>query len=158
MTRDTVRPSAGVYLRVPGEPRGQDRPRIDTRGRRPRTFTDPRTEGYAAQVQAVWLAAGQPRLHAGPYRVHVVAHLKRPAGHFRRSGGLSAAGVRSPRPTRKPDLDNVAKLVLDALASVAAIPDDAGVVELRCEKHWAPDGPLLEFYATSLVEELEAVA
>lgn len=150
---------AALYLRIPGEPRGQGRPRIDTRGRRPRTFTDARTEAYGAQVQAAWLEAGQPRLHAGAYRVHLRAFLARPAGHLRRGGQLSASGLRSPRPTRKPDLDNVAKLVLDALAAVAAIPDDAAVVDLHVEKAWASDGvPFLEVFATSLASELGAVA
>lgn len=141
-------------LDVPGEPRGQGRPRIDTRGRRPRTFTDDKTTSAAHRIQSEWIAAGRPVLTPGPYRMVVTAHLGRPKGHYRADGrSLSAAGDRSPMPTRKPDLTNVAKLIEDALVGVQAIPDDAACVEVVAMKVWAERsiaGPRVEVRVESL--------
>jgi Holliday junction resolvase RusA-like endonuclease len=120
------------------------------------TYRDPAQEAYAQRVQAEWIAAGRPCLVDGPYRVHMIAALGRPKAHRRADGSLSAAGRRSPRPTRKPDADNLLKQ-LDPLVAVGALPDDALVVDARVEKVWADreDGPHLVVYATSLVAELD---
>lgn len=149
-------PRAALFLRVDGEPRGQGRPRFARVGQGVRTYTPEATRCYAEQVQAEWIAAGRPRLLDGPYRLHVIAAMARPRDHYRRDGSLSAAGMRSPRPTRKPDAANIAKLAEDALVAVGALPDDRLVVDLRAEKVWAgEDGPHLVVYATSLVAELD---
>lgn len=152
-----VTPRAALFLRIPGEPRGQGRPRFARVGQGVRTYTPEATRSYAEQVQAEWIAAGRPRLVDGPYRLHVIAAMARPKGHLRADGSLSAAGMRAPRPTRKPDAANVAKLAEDALVAVGALPDDRLVVDLRAEKVWADreDGPHLVVYATSLVAELD---
>ena len=46
------------------------------------------------------------------------------------------------RPTKKPDLDNIAKIVLDSLNGLA-YKDDSQVVSLKIEKYYA-DKPLVK--------------
>lgn len=70
-----------------------------------------------------------------PVTVTILATLKRPDGHYRKGGELSAAGLRSAHPTKRPDVDNIAKTVLDAL-NAKAWTDDAAVIELQCKKSW----------------------
>ena len=110
-------------LTVPGEPRGQGRPRFARAGAGVRTYTDEATAGAAARIQAEWIAAGRPVLAPGPYRMVVRAYLARPKDHYTTTS-LSAKGLRSHYPARRPDISNVAKLAEDALVAVGAIPDD----------------------------------
>lgn len=121
-----------LVLWIPGEPRGQSRARHG----KGFTYTDPAQRAYNATVQGEWIAAGRPVLEAGPYAVTVKAYLKRPAGHFKRDGSLSAAGLRSPHPTKTPDADNLLKQI-DALVAVGALPDDSAMVAAHVFKFWA---------------------
>ena len=132
-----------LHLVIPGKPRGQGRPRFARVGAGVRTYTDAETRSYAERVQTEWIAAGRPMVPKGPYSVRIAAFMERPAGHFKRDGSLSASGVRSPYPTGKPDADNIAKLVLDALTGVGALPDDALCVRWRVVKEWGETANLV---------------
>lgn len=140
-------------LTVPGEPRGQARARHG----RGFTYKDPAQAAYESVVQTEWIAAGRPTLPPGPYTVEVIAYMARPAGHYRRDGGLSAAGLRAPYPAKKPDADNLLKQV-DCLVKVGALPDDAGMIDARVIKRWAygRHAPGLRILAITLVEQAEA--
>lgn len=144
---------AAFHLTVPGEPRGQKRARHG----RGFTYTDDAQEAYAATIHGEWIAKGRPTLMPGPYRVSVVAWMKRPAAHFRADGSLSKAGLASPVPTKRPDVDNFLKQI-DALVAVGAVPDDALMVRADVAKHWARTRPCLEVLVTSLASELGEVA
>lgn len=121
-----------IALWIPGEPRGQARARHGRFG----SHKTPEQEAYEATMQTEWIAAGRPVLEAGPYAVTVKAYMARPAGHFKRDGSLSAAGLRAPWPTKKPDADNFLKQI-DALVAVGALPDDAAMVSAHVFKFWA---------------------
>jgi Holliday junction resolvase RusA-like endonuclease len=122
-----------IVLTIPGAPRGKGRHRfVRATGR---TYTPAETEQAEADVLSVWLADGQPHID-GPVALRVEAVMQRPGAHWRVDGTLSAAGRRTPRPTRKPDIDNIFKLIADALSG-RAFGDDALIVEARCAKWWA---------------------
>lgn len=127
--------SAEIALWIPGEPRAQARPR---HGRFGSHKSDDQV-AYERTIQTEWIAAGRPVLGPGPYAVTVKAYMARPAGHFRRDGSLSLAGLRNPLPTKRPDGDNFLKQ-LDALVAVGAVPDDAAAVAMHVFKFWAGDG------------------
>lgn len=56
-------------------------------------------------------------------------------------------------PTKKPDLDNVAKIILDALNGIA-YKDDSQVVRLHIEKEYADDDkPRVEVILRELEEK-----
>lgn len=124
-----------IEFTVPGEPVGKARPRL---GRRGRVYTPAATKAHEELVRSSWLLAGGRRIE-GPLAIHVVAETARPASHWLKGGGLSAAGRRSVVPTKKPDLDNVLKLVADALNG-HAYQDDAWIVAATVERRWAPAG------------------
>ena len=132
MTDDEIR------LTVFGEPRGKDRPRFDPRSGR--AYTTTATVRAEQMIVAAWLEAGCPVLD-GPLRLTIEVALHRPKGHWLRSGDLSAAGSRTPWPTRRPDVDNLVKLVADALNG-RAYRDDALIVEARIVRRWANPGEL----------------
>jgi Holliday junction resolvase RusA-like endonuclease len=68
------------------------------------------------------------------HRVHAAPTRSRESGRT-----LSARGLRSPHPGRKPDADNILKTI-DALVAVAAVPDDRLLIDARVVKRWADAG------------------
>lgn len=127
-----------ILLRVPGEPRGKGRHRAQALARgKLRTYPDPATEQAEQLVREVWRNAGARRIE-GPVVAAVFGVMARPLSHFRKAGQLSAVGLRATVPLRKPDVDNLLKLVLDALAG-HAYGDDALVIDARVSKRWADE-------------------
>ncbi len=124
-----------LSLEVPGPPRGKGRPRF-TRNGRPYTPAD--TIDAEDRVRTAWELAGRPRLPDGAFTLHVDVHVKRPKDHRLRDGTLSAAGRRAVFPTSRPDLDNVVKLIADALNGLAW-HDDAHAVNITATRLWSPD-------------------
>lgn len=117
----------GVTFWVEGVPVAKGRARITTRGGSPRAYTPARTRDYEARVReaAVAAMAGAPPF-SGPLAARIDASW--PA----LQSGPKA--LRSAAPTSRPDADNVAKAILDALNGVV-YRDDAQVVRLTVNKH-----------------------
>jgi Holliday junction resolvase RusA-like endonuclease len=124
-------------LTIHGKPQGKDRPRfVRATGR---TYTAKETLAAEERIRDAWREVGEPVV-AGPLRVNVIASTPRPQGHYLKGGELSAEGRRHERPdNQKPDLDNVAKLCLDALNG-NAFKDDVAVVTLYVHRVWALRG------------------
>lgn len=141
----------GFEITVPGEPRGAGRPRFG-RGRdgTARAYTAKADRDYAALIAAAWRNAGCPYIASDAWSCELVAHMERPRDHRKADGTLSARGERSPYPGRKPDADNILK-VIDALVAVAAVPDDRLLIDAHVSKRWADEGQ------ARLVVRVEAV-
>lgn len=123
-----------VLFKVDGPVRGKGRPRfVKATGR---TYTPAETMSAEERVRQAWREAGAPDYGSSPVRLNVTVVLERPASHRRVNGDLSAAGLRSVYPVRKPDLDNVAKLIGDALQG-CAFRDDSQVVDSDLSRRWA---------------------
>ena len=113
---------------VPGDPVPQPRPRVSTRGGFARAYV-PNGHAVHAYRQAIAVAAREAGLTATgePLNVVIDAVFARPKSHLRK------AGVRPDAPALpRPDVDNIAKAVLDALQDVAG--DDTHVARLVVEK------------------------
>ncbi|MCR5722022.1 MAG: RusA family crossover junction endodeoxyribonuclease [Lachnospiraceae bacterium] len=54
-------------------------------------------------------------------------------------------------PTKKPDIDNVAKIIMDSLNGVA-YDDDKQVINLSIVKRWTDDYPRVEITISEVVE------
>lgn len=110
----------------------------------------------AAAVEHLLRNPGAALPDGAAWGVHLEFVRRRPAGHY--GTGRNAQSVRASapsRPTSKPDVDNLAKAVLDALGAWDDLPplfwfDDAQVVELRVAKKWADEsdreGVLIHLY------------
>lgn len=122
-------------ITVPGPPHGKGRPRfVRSTGR---TYTDDATVKAEERVKEAWREAGEPRWFDAPLVVDLEAFYARPASHFLANGEYSKQGREASVCVKKPDLDNVIKLQLDALNKLA-FDDDAQAVEVRLRKRWAP--------------------
>lgn len=130
-----------VTFSIPGEPVPQPRPRVSTRGGFARAYV-PKTHAVHAYRAAIvkacraalasadsqeWL--GEPGC---PLNVVIDAVFARPKSHMRKSG-VKPDAPKLPRP----DVDNLAKAVLDALQDV--IGDDTCVARLVVEKSYGTE-------------------
>jgi Holliday junction resolvase RusA-like endonuclease len=120
-----------VRFTIPGAPRAKGRPRFS----RPsgRTYTDDVTAVYENLVR---LAAQTefPEPFASAVSINLRFRLVPAASSSRKQRERMLAGLLDP--VKRPDLDNLAKTVLDGLNGVAFI-DDAQVVRLFAEKIYA---------------------
>jgi Holliday junction resolvase RusA-like endonuclease len=117
---------AVLAFSMSGEPRGKGRPRVDTRGAFPRMHTDGKTARYERSVQKVAMAHMVGRTpFAGPVSVSLRFRLPIPKSLPKVTRAAMAAGEIAP--AKKPDLDNMAKAILDAMNKVVFL-DDAQVV------------------------------
>ena len=119
-----------ISFTVPGEPVPQPRPRVSTRGGFARAYV-PAKHPVHAYRQAVALAAKLAGLGTitEPIRVCVVSVFERPKSHVTGRGVVKATAPRVPRP----DVDNIAKAVLDALGDFF---DDTLVESLQVSKSY----------------------
>ena len=146
-----------IVLRVPGRPKGKQRPRFNRSTGR--VYTPAETVTFEQRVQTEWIAAGRPRLSDGPFVAMVTAVYARPASHLLKSGELSAAGRRAPFPMPATDLDNLAKSLLDA-GNGLLYTDDRQAVELRVRRRWCGPGQVehTELKVARIIEPVEAAA
>lgn len=123
-----------VSFTVLGTPTGKGRPRFNRQSGR--TYTPAKTEAAEGDVRGAFLAqVGFPTGLTGPLVMYVDAYFARPGGHYKRDGTFSAEGKRQPYPAKRPDADNLVKLVCDALEGLA-YRNDAQIVDVSVRKRW----------------------
>lgn len=112
---------AHIEFTVWGRVVGAARPRVTRHG----TYTPKGTRDYRKLVRNAFIASGGSKL-SGPLDVRIDVYRELPKGRPKR--------VTSEPDTFKPDVDNIAKNVLDALNGIAW-DDDSQVVELIVRKY-----------------------
>lgn len=140
--------SAAIYFVVYGQPQGKGRPRASSRGGFVRMYTPAATLAYEQQIaRLAEIARGEFPVLQTPMSLRVVAHHPIPISWSKKKQQLALAGELVPG---KPDLDNVAKAVLDALNGVIYV-DDKQVVRLVAEKKYSFD-PRVEVYVHEVLK------
>ncbi|HPF55344.1 MAG TPA: RusA family crossover junction endodeoxyribonuclease [Clostridiales bacterium] len=134
-----------LFAIIPGEPKGKARPRFSRRGV---TYTPTTTKSYEQTVKAEWRstngqAAFLPKI---PLACEIVAYFAPPESESRKK---QLDRIKNQYATKRPDADNIAKIILDALNGVA-FHDDAQVVKLIVTKRYAT-----EPYVTIALTECE---
>ena len=130
-----------------GEPIGKGRPRFRLNGA---PYTPDKTARYEERL--AWTAqavmAGRPLLE-GALEVKVYAFLSIPSSKPKKWKEQALLG--SIKPTKKPDADNIAKM-LDALNKVVWI-DDSQIIRLEVTKAYS-DKPRLDIFINEWVDKL----
>lgn len=129
-----------VRLTIQGEPQGKGRHRAVRRGDHIATYTPRKTKDYEDEVQFCYRQAYGDRMAFAvdePVSATIIAAFGIPKSASKKCKVEMMAG--SVLPTKKPDTDNIAKIVLDALNGLA-YPDDKQVVELRVLKTYDLEG------------------
>lgn len=123
-----------IKFTIPGEPKGKGRPRFTKQGR---TYTPDATTSYENLVRVIFMQAYpsyEPIPKDTPLTARLTAFYDIPKGASKKKALSMKNG--EIRPTKKPDTDNIAKIVLDALNGLA-YHDDAQIVELTVIKTYS---------------------
>ena len=120
---------------IPGEIVGKGRPRMNTYTGK--AYTPTKTKTYEYSVRQ-WFVLKYPRFEILQNRVKVTikAYFDIPKSTSKKNRAKMLAGEISP--TKKPDVDNIVKIILDALNKFA-FKDDTQVVELIVEKVYSEE-------------------
>ena len=134
-TLDTAATMAAMSITfsVDGEPVPQPRAKITTRGKFPHAYVEEKhaIHAYRAAVSQAAIAAGL-RPCTGTVEVVIDAVFVRPKSHLNKKG-LKPKAPLAPLP----DVDNVAKAVLDAIGPI--IGNDKQVTRLVIEKRYGTE-------------------
>lgn len=116
-----------LTFEVPGKPQGKARVRVvqNRYTGKAHGITPENTRSYEDLVRWCWKAAGGRFLGDEQLEVHVAAYFEIPKSYSKKR--VREIEENHLRPTCKPDLDNIQKVVLDALNGLA-YTDDAQVV------------------------------
>lgn len=136
-----------IRFTISGEPVGKGRPRFSTRNGYVRTHTPKETTAYENKVIMSYRQEHEEMVFANNEMIHaeIDAYFLIPKARYRfhkktNTTDLDKLGLEmlenKVRPTKKPDCDNIAKIVLDALNGIAYY-DDSQVVSLVVRKHYA---------------------
>lgn len=121
-------------VRANGLPKGQPRPRAFARNGRASVYNPATAEGWKSCV-AVACAPLEGMLLHDPLSVTLTFYMTRPKSHFKSNGTLKATSPIYMHDS-KPDADNLAKAVLDAMTAIRVWLDDDQVCELVVRKYW----------------------
>jgi Holliday junction resolvase RusA-like endonuclease len=130
---ERISPMNAITFSVPGDPVPQPRARVSTAGGFARAYV-PKTHPVHAYRHAIQLAAIDAGLRNDTATVQVVidAVFARPKSHMNKKG-VKADAPQLPRP----DVDNLAKAVLDAIGPI--LGDDTQVSRLVVEKSYGTE-------------------
>lgn len=121
-------------FKVPGKPTGKGRPRVTKGGH---VYTPAQTREYEEYVRS---CAPQGIIRESqkdkPIAITIVATYPIPKSTTKKNKELMLNN--NIRPTKKPDIDNIAKIIMDALNGLA-YPDDSCIVELTACKLYGED-------------------
>lgn len=120
---------------VPGEPIGKGRPRFSKQGNFVRTYTPEKTASYENLVKLEYerQCGKEPFPKDIPLFMKVDAYYSIPksASRKKRAEMLGA----KLRPTKKPDADNILKIIADSLNGIA-YHDDSQIVSCEIHKYY----------------------
>ena len=122
----------GVKFSVPGEPKGKGRPRFSTTGKYPKAYTPKETAMYENLVRVIYMKGKYPKMN-GAIKARITAYFQPPASASKKKKVAMLIG--DIKCMKKPDNDNVAKIILDSLNGLA-FDDDKQIVELEVVKQY----------------------
>lgn len=128
---------------IPGDPKAQPRPRAQGIKNGSRQFThiytpDKQTKPWREAIRLALVKNKTQAFENASVFVTLWFNFRRPKSHFRT--GKFGHLLRNSAPElhkQKPDVDNLAKLVLDELQKGGLLNDDSHVVKLTTLKTWS---------------------
>lgn len=123
-----------MIFEILGEPMGKQRPKFARVGNFTRTYTPKETVNYENLVKLSYQNIGGENFGDIPLKVQITAKYPIPKSFSKKKHEMAVDGEL--RPTTKPDCDNIAKIICDALNGIA-YDDDKQIVELVVIKNYA---------------------
>lgn len=123
-----------VEFTVPGKPKGKGRPKFARRGMFTTTYTPKPTVQYEKEVKISYNKANRGTVLNGPLSVEILGVFPVPKSVSKKK---HREMIGTPH-VKKPDCDNVAKIILDPLNRLA-FHDDGQVSRLSIDKVYGED-------------------
>lgn len=126
-----------IQFTVIGEPTGKQRPKFSTFNGHAVVYTPKKTENYENLVKLSFVQQcgnHKPYDKAIPLKADITAYFAIPKSTTKTKCKMMIAEQLNP--LKKPDLDNIAKICLDALNGIAYY-DDSQIVELTVRKKYS---------------------
>jgi Holliday junction resolvase RusA-like endonuclease len=121
-----------IVFEVPGDPKSKGRPRFSRQGNFTKVYTDKQTVDYEILIQTfAGKAMGSQKPLETPVSVFLYVRHPIPKSYTKKRSEACLAGAE--RPSKKPDIDNIAKCFLDAMNGIIYL-DDTQVIELHIKK------------------------
>lgn len=122
-------------FKVPGEPVGKGRPRFSKANDSVRTYTPEKTAAYENLVKLEYKrqCGGEPFEKGVPLLMRIQAYFPVPASASRKKRREMLENI--VRPTKKPDADNIIKIIADSLNG-SAYHDDSQIVRCEINKYY----------------------
>lgn len=122
-----------VKFTIPGKPKAKQRPRVTRTGI---AYTPKETVQYENLAKLMYVTVASGKEFDGNVLANITAYFPIPKGTPKKTvKGMLEGNI---RPAKKPDTDNIAKIILDSLNGLA-YHDDSQVVELRISKLYAEE-------------------
>ncbi len=129
-----------IKFTVLGKPHGKDRPRFCRRGKFVTTYNTKATIEYENLIKKSALEQCNEQLdrnYSGEVKIHIIAYFKPNKSMSKKQKDLLLG-----KPyLKKPDIDNLCKVVEDALNGVA-YKDDSQIALLYAEKYYSDEEKL----------------
>lgn len=121
-----------LTLTIPGEPMGKQRPRMMKTGH---TYTPAKTVNYEVLIRQLFIEEffGHKPFESA-VKIKIDAYFAIPKSASKRKKSAMMAG--NIRPMKKPDCDNIAKIICDALNSLAYL-DDKQIIDCTISKFYS---------------------
>ena len=129
-------PMKHIKFSVPGQPFGKQRPKFSRAGQYVKTYTPGETVSYENLVKLMYSNAAKGRMfpEGAMLDVRIIAYYEIPKSTSKKKRREMLE--HRLRPTKKPDWDNVGKIVCDSLNKVA-YHDDSAVVDAQVRKFYS---------------------
>lgn len=123
------------HFTIPGEPQGKGRPRFMRNGH---AYTPSKTAAYESIVRACYTAAckSEPFQEGVPLVVTITAYFAPPKSTPKKRLMDMILGLL--KPTKKPDWDNIGKIICDSLNGIAW-HDDSQITAAHVYKRYRKD-------------------
>lgn len=125
-----------IKLTIPGEPCAKGRPRLGKWG----TYTPEKTVNYENLVKQIYISEHAGKKLKGALHMTIKAYFKIPKSTPKKNISDMIGGKIVP--TKKPDIDNIIKIIGDALNGLT-YDDDSQIVGVVAEKFYS-DKPRVE--------------
>ena len=120
---------------IPGAPKGKQRPRVCRINGRSITYTPKQTVEYENQIRSIYFKVANFKFERHiPLEIAILALFELPKNVSKKVRALMLNG--EILPTKRPDGDNIIKIVLDALNGLV-YHDDAQICKINFTKKYA---------------------
>lgn len=134
--------NSAIKFTIPGSPQGKARPKFARHGNYVQTYTPKKTKDYENEVKLEYIRKYPNKCYNKSIMLvlHINAYYSIPKKTNKQKRAFMLAG--KIRPIKKPDMDNIIKIIADALNKTAYY-DDAQIVESTVCKFYS-DNPRVE--------------